>query len=707
VNAQGWQEVKSLFARAMELPQDSRLQWLEASRASDEAVLAEVRRLIQNAEETLALSGGALSRSGRDGGRAAARLLNPGYLLAERFEIQGFLGSGGMGEVYSATDKELAMPVATKVIRAEYAARADFVHRLKREVQIARRLNNPNLCRVYDVHRIFLPDTGETVALSMELLHGGTLSEYLRRGPLPLARALSILKGIAAGIDAAHAAGILHRDLKGANIILIEEGETIRPVITDFGLSREIHSLEETQSLFGPGSIAGTPAYMAPEQLLGQELSARTDIYSLGVIGFEMATGRLPFEGETALAIALRRLQEQAPAARRFRQDLPESWDAAIRACLSAKPERRPASGAAFIQLLNRAPVRGRRLVRRTFFVSLGALAAAEMARFWPRAAHHPPEAVASVKRGEEFARRRNQEGIQNAIQEFRRAVQLDSRYAEAWSGLADAYVAALHYDLLNPNVARTEAKRAAETALQLDSHSGIATGALAYIQSVDFEHWRSAEPLFTRALRLAPNEAVIFSWYAAYLGRLGRFSEALAQAHRALEIEPASFYCNHQLAAELFRARRFDDYFRQAEELVRLQPFEASSYLTLARACEWLGQYERGLQCCDEAAKYRKSPVAACYRATIEAARGNRDAAVEIAKQMRPIWQNGPFESSLLTHLYARLNAYADVMDIIDQAFARGDPTVLACPTDAYLDGLRTLPRYRAFLRRLGFQPS
>src|ERR1700728_16133 len=105
----------------MELPQDRRLHWLEASRASDEAVLAEVRRLIQNAEETLALSGGALSPSARADRHAAARLLNAGYLLAERFEIQAFLGSGGMGEVYSAMDKELGMAVATKVIRGEYA----------------------------------------------------------------------------------------------------------------------------------------------------------------------------------------------------------------------------------------------------------------------------------------------------------------------------------------------------------------------------------------------------------------------------------------------------------------------------------------------------------------------------------------------------------------------------------------------------------
>jgi tetratricopeptide (TPR) repeat protein len=708
VNARAWLDVKTLFMQAMDRPTAVRSKWLRNLQITNEEIIPEVKRLLLHADDTSLPSGsGAPARTASEA--ELPHICSAGQTLAGRFEIEGFLGRGGMGEVYAARDHELGTQVAIKVLRAEYASQPAFIHQLKKEVHIARRLNNPHLCRVHDLHRLSLEGAGETIGLSMELLRGQTLSQRLLSGPLEYDEALRILKEIASGIDAAHSENILHRDLKCSNVILVETGSHPRAVITDFGLAREMRRLMETQTLFGDHAFAGTPAYMSPEQLLGKELTGAADIYSFGVIAFEVLSARLPFEGETALAIALRRLQETAPSLRRFRIGVPRAWDVAVRKCLDSNPEARPQNATAFVNLLESGDcslwdsVVSRRAVMASATVLLGGAAV----YLWPSVHEPPAEAAASVKRGEEFVRRRTEEGIANAIQEFRRATSIDPNYARAWAGLADAYVAALHYDFLDPKLARAEAQRAANTALKLDRHIGKAVGALAYVQAVDLAKWRSAEPLFRQAIKLQPKEALTHAWYAAYLGRLGRFNEALAEARQAVQIEPASFYCNHQLAAELFRARRFDDYFRQATELARLQPFEASSYLTLARACEWLGRYDQALRYCDQGEKYGESLSAACYRATIEAARGNRVAATQIAGRLEALGPSTPLEPSVVTHVFARLQDFDKVMSIIDEAVRREDGSVLVCPTDPYLDGLRNWPPYQAFLHKLGFSAA
>ncbi len=303
--------------------------------------------------------------------------------------------------------------------------------------------------------------------------------------------------------------------------------------------------------------------------------------------------------------------------------------------------------------------------------------------------------------------RRRNSEGIQNAIQEFRQAIAIDSTYAQAWASLADAYCAAAHYDFIEPKAARTEAEKAAREALRLNGHLAKAQGVLAYTDSIDLNRWRLAEPSFRKAINLDPNEPLPHAWYAAYLGRLGRFDEAIAQAKRAVEIEPGFFYLNHQLAAEYFRAGRIQEYYRQSLDLVRLQPFEPSSHLSLARACEWLGHYEEALNHCDDAAKYGNPLATLCYRGTIEAARGNRTKAFEIARQVEAYWSQKPFEASLLVNLYAKLGQFEKVLDVLDEAYKRGDGTVLACATSLYLEPMKSLPRYQAYLRKLGFDSS
>ena len=210
----------------------------------------------------------------------------PGRLLAGRYRIIALLGKGGMGEVYRADDLTLGQPVALKFLPDEAARDQALLARFKNEVRIARRVSHPNVCRVYDVGDV----EGHTF-FTMEYVDGEDLASLLRRiGRLPEDKALDIARQLCAGLAAAHTKGVLHRDLKPANIMLDGRGQV---VVTDFGLAGvadQIHGAEVR---------SGTPAYMAPEQLAGKEVSTRSDIYSLGLVLYEVFTGKRAFSEKT------------------------------------------------------------------------------------------------------------------------------------------------------------------------------------------------------------------------------------------------------------------------------------------------------------------------------------------------------------------------------------------------------------------------
>jgi eukaryotic-like serine/threonine-protein kinase len=264
----------------------------------------------------------------------------PGDLLCSRFQIVGFLAQGGMGEVYEARDLELGETVALKTIRPEIADDPRVLQRFKREITLARKVTHPNVCRVFDVFHHTNPAAAgrSTTFLAMELLRGETLAARLRRaGPMSTEEALPLVSQMAAGLRAAHQAGIVHRDLKPGNVILVANGSGPRVVVTDFGLAR---SAEEpgSSSVTGALGMVGTSAYISPEQVEGRDVTATSDIYSLGVVLYEMVTGVKPFFSDTALATAVMRLKEEPASPRVHRPDLDGRWERAILRCLRVSP---------------------------------------------------------------------------------------------------------------------------------------------------------------------------------------------------------------------------------------------------------------------------------------------------------------------------------------------------------------------------------
>jgi hypothetical protein len=256
----------------------------------------------------------------------------PGAILAERYRIVGLLGRGGMGEVYRADDLKLTQPVALKFLPEHLLTDGAALARFHREVRVARQVSHKNVCRVYDI--------GETDGrhfLSMEFIKGEELSSLLRRiGRLPQDKALQLARQICAGLAAAHDAGVLHRDLKPANVMIDEHGNAR---ILDFGLAGLTEDFADDELR------AGTPAYMAPEQLEGKEQTVRTDIYSLGLLLYELFTGRKAFEAETfGELIKLRRSDPTPTTPTSIIKDLDPTIENVIERCIQKDPSLRPTS---------------------------------------------------------------------------------------------------------------------------------------------------------------------------------------------------------------------------------------------------------------------------------------------------------------------------------------------------------------------------
>jgi protein kinase-like protein len=282
---------------------------------------------------TVAMTGGSGAKLKRTSAPEPERFA-PGTILAQRYRIAGRIGRGGMGEVYRAYDLILEQDVALKFLPAGFASNASALDRFRNEVRLARQVSHPNVCRVYDIGEI-----EDAPFLTMEYVDGEDLASLLRRiGRLPPDKALDIARRLCAGLAAAHEKGVLHRDLKPANIMVDGRGEVL---ITDFGLAAAAGTVDAT------AARQGTPAYQAPEQLAGREVTPRSDLYALGLVLYEVFTGKRAFEAKS-MEDLVRMQQEATPASvTSLARDVDPAVDRAILRCLAADPRRRPASAKA------------------------------------------------------------------------------------------------------------------------------------------------------------------------------------------------------------------------------------------------------------------------------------------------------------------------------------------------------------------------
>jgi tetratricopeptide (TPR) repeat protein len=380
-----WARIQTIFDSLVDLPLEERRKALErcAESACDLQVFEEVERLLAHSDKSIFIESPIPGISGLT--HFGQPRISSGHTIANRFQVMNFLGRGGMGEVYEALDLELDEVVALKTLRPDLVSSEQVVNALSREVQLARRVTHVNVCRIFDLGRGSDPNGEPIVFLTMELIKGETLTAWLNRPEVTLGRKLDVLSQVVIGVRAAHAAGVLHCDLKPGNVLVTSQstGGT-RAVITDFGLARMARTLSDVGRTSLQQPLFGTPAYLAPEQIEGQAATPRTDIYSLGLVMYEAITGSLPFAREPGIAV-LKRMARVPQPPKTFVPEISNSWNDAIVCCLSPDPASRFQTLDELVTAVSDGwhPRTRFRFSRRNWLAGVGAILAAGAVATW------------------------------------------------------------------------------------------------------------------------------------------------------------------------------------------------------------------------------------------------------------------------------------------------------------------------------------
>ncbi|PWU08118.1 MAG: hypothetical protein C5B51_08435 [Terriglobia bacterium] len=351
-----WKRIRELFEKTADLPLADAEQFLRKECGGDTDLISEVLGMLEEHHRTGTLD--LLPLWPASHSSSSALVFQPGQLVAGRYRIVRFINRGGMGEVYEAKHPLLPEHVALKTLLPEVASNAVMVDRFKQEIQLARKIAHANVCKVFDLewHQTAGMPSATILFLTMEFLQGETLSERIQReGRMSTTEALPLLEQMAEALDAAHRCGVIHRDFKASNVMLVSSGGGIRAVVTDFGLARPVGTAEQP-TLTLTNNLAGTLEYMAPELLSGSIASCRSDIYALGMVAYKMATGTLPFPGETPLAGAFLRAKLPVSSPRLLAPNLDPEWEYAILRALDREPGRRFATARSFSRALRGDP---------------------------------------------------------------------------------------------------------------------------------------------------------------------------------------------------------------------------------------------------------------------------------------------------------------------------------------------------------------
>jgi Tfp pilus assembly protein PilF len=539
----------------------------------------------------------------------------------------------------------------------------------------------------------------------MELLAGETLSSRLERGPLSEQEAFAILEQIAGALEAAHACGIIHRDLKPGNIMLVPEHEGCRAVILDFGIAQQLNPAETLRSVLSGEWWAGTPAYMAPEVLEGKNATAASDIHSLGVMMFEMVTGRLPFQAATPIAVAVRRISQDAPRARSYRRDLDRRWDHTISRCLERDPSKRPRTAAGITALIKqRAPWNWPKRI-------LPAVALAVCMAVFVAVRPHSVNQDAQMHLDRALVAMKNQskDGFVAAIRDLQAAINADPQWAPPQAELAYAYAAASNARFVDDSVALRGARTAALEAIRLDPRLARAQGALGWTESLDYDEWPKAEWSFRTALKLDPADPSVRYWFAVHLLKTVMFHEAENQLEKAMELthrEDANVWSEfaflYWTSGQMSKLEQ-----HMSEQLIAFPNFPATRYLR-ARLLKLEGKFDDAEQELSfSQALGLNSVTVLVERASLSAFRGDTERALEYLGQIEQIGRARQVDGLLVAGVYAKLGDRDRAFRWLEAAYERRDNTLLSLATSPVLGPLRSDPRFSDLLRRLHFTPQ
>jgi len=573
------------------------------------------------------------------------------------YRLLGLLGRGGMGSVYTAQDERLGRRVAVKRIPADVATDLAKRQRFRREAATLARLSHPSIVQIFD-----LIETDEGDWIVMELVEGPTLAEVLDDGPLELSRVLAIGRQVAEGLAEAHAQGVLHRDLKAENVILDQrgsgEGIADRPPadrvkILDFGLAKPLEPGEGEPSLSVSGQVLGTYRAMSPEQVLGLPLDRRSDLFSLGVLLYELSTGERPWSGETPFETMSQIVRHPHVSVRASRPEIPMPLAAFIDRLLEKSPEARPAGAAEVVEELatlgdesrwrrpgestaariadestlvdapplpasrDESPKRASRPRRGLWALAAMLFAATLLATFgrglWtggdpptetalPTAVGEPAESCdyAHFREGMGFLDRFDKPGhLDRAMLAFEAAIECNPRSAPAHAGIALAHSLSYARDRDPPRLER--AAEEAQRAVALDGHLAFARVVWGKVL-VQSGRLPEAIEEFETALVLDPSNARAQEGLGDVHALEGRLGDAITAMARAVELEPRDRALRDRLGELYFQAARYAEAEAQFQASIELAPDGIYGHRNLAAVYYMQGRFAEAAQAIQEA---------------------------------------------------------------------------------------------------------
>jgi len=597
-----WTTVKRIHQSALDKDPSERTAFVDESCGGDETLRREVHSLLTYATDAESF----LERPAVDIAPTPPELHQTTLVgrTVSHYQVLSLLGAGGMGEVYLARDSRLDRTVALKILPGELAEDPERMQRFALEAKAASALNHPNVATIYDVGQ-----TDGIHFIVMEHVEGETIAARMGR-PLTPSEVVDIAVQAADALDVAHAKGITHRDIKPANLMLTPRGHV---KVLDFGVAKVNRSEEigpndddwTVEPVTAIGSVVGSGPYMSPEQIVGGAVDPRSDVFSLGVVLYQLAAGQLPFSGATRAEMK-DRIVHAAPASMiLLNPDIPSDLERITLKCLDKRPESRYQSARDLLNDLwplkrqftaNTAPVtsdslRHEFLRRSGSYPGAGKPAGADDASI----ADGPSRSEASelVARGWAHLRSASFFEISDAVSAFQAATVIDPTFAAAYAGLAHAKIdqATNRHVLVE---AFGEAKAAALRAVALDPESAGAQAALGLVMFVAEWDWIAAERSFKRALAIDPNHPEAHLHYGSLMEALGDLQRGLQLKLRGLECDPTSTLAHVQIAGSFWNQRRYDDVIVWANKTLDRDPQHPIARELLGGACWKMGDLER-----------------------------------------------------------------------------------------------------------------
>jgi serine/threonine protein kinase len=600
-----WTAVKRIHQSALDRHPSERAAFVDESCGDDEVLRREVQSLLTYATDAESF----LERPAVDIAPAPSSESHETTLVGRtvsHYQVLSLLGAGGMGEVYLARDARLDRTVALKILPSELAADPERMQRFAREAKAASALNHPNVATIYDV--------GESDGIRfivMEHVEGETIAARIGRALTP-SEVVDIAVQAADALDVAHAKGITHRDIKPANLMLTHRGHV---KVLDFGVAKVNRSEEVSpngdwtvEPVTAVGGIIGSAPYMSPEQIAGGDVDPRSDVFSLGVVIYQMGTGQLPFTGATRAEMKDRILHAPPEPITRLNSDIPSELERITFKCLAKSADARYQSAR---ELLTELWALKRQL-------DAGAAPASVRFEFLRQAdsAHGArstngavtgdandadrlriSEASELVARGWAHLRSGSFFELPDAVSAFRAAAEVYPTYAAAHAGLALAKVAQATVHDVPHLEALADAKAAALRALALDDRSADAQVALGQVMLFSEWDWIAAERSFQRALAINPNHAEAYLHYGGLMEALGELPRGFDLKLKGLECDSTSALAHVLIAVSFWNQRQYDDVIVWVSKALDRDPRHLFARELLVGAYAKKGDFARQLE--------------------------------------------------------------------------------------------------------------